>query len=177
MKIYNELGIETDWAWVQSVFGGLKIEPRPHPGEPGWVVTELREDTTVNSISVVAMPDTLVARWWPDDSLPGLPDVFQHIDKGVYGMTSPAGFISFAMGQGDAYDPSHQHGASSVWCEGNSELVSGLGWIAGTHYRHLDVVFEWAEGEQPDTRLADLAFQLRSAVAHLNRAVGIVEEL
>lgn len=183
MEIADAGGLPMNWQWVQDNFGDIRVAQRPRPDEPGFVVSHIWESIQDVSIVVCAPLCTRIARWWPDPDLPSLPEGFEHTDKGIWGTAYGAavGTVNFAMGRGDAYDPSHQVGASSVWCEGNSELVSGLGWIAGTHYRHLNVEFEWVEPAS-ELELEMLAFRaglegVKTKTALLELALERIERL
>jgi len=152
MRIYDKNGVERDAAWLQQQFGAVDVVP----GDGPWRCVELREQEGPATI-VVTVKDrngkgvnrALVARWWPDSKLPGLPsELASWHEQGVYGETNVNGDIGFGMGGGDYYWPP-SGGASEVWMDYDSDLVRGLGMIGGTNHRHLNVVFQDVGDEPP----------------------------
>ncbi len=53
------------------------------------------------------------------------------------------------MGAGNAYDPANGPGVTNIWVQDNSQEVRGLGWIAGTHYRTLSLVYQLTDPTAP----------------------------
>ena len=145
MKIYDKSGTERDQAWLQQEFGAVKVDE----GDGDWHVAELRESegpaaTVVTVLDADGKPvqGALVARWWPDPELPGLPsELASWRPNGVYSETEANGVIGFGMGDGDYYWPPNG-GASEVWIDYDGDRVAGLGMVGGTNHRHLDVVFQ-----------------------------------
>ena len=90
--------------------------------------------------------DQLPVCWsWPD--APQLPDS-GWLPRGVVGHTNSNGHVGFPMGGGAYYTPPSR-GPHQVWILGHNQsvLVDGLGMIAGTNHRHLDLTFKQAYTE------------------------------
>ena len=159
MKIYDKDGTERDWAWLQATFGqGVRVDARPDTEKAGYVVRELRAKEGPCTIVVnvrdkdnVVQGGIDVARWWDDGGLPALPaNLATWKTIGIFGPTNAGGDVGFGMGQGDGYDPHWEPEklpVSEVWATGNSERVHGLGWVWATNHLHLDVVFQYVEGD------------------------------
>jgi len=166
MKIYDFEGNERDAAWLQGRYGAVTV--RGFAGDSGFRVVELRE-CIGPAVYVVKVLDEFgqpidemeVARHWPDPTLPLLPPNPWY-DRGVYGPTNAEGDIGFGSGGGDYYDPTGQMhdrqgnplgtvGASSFFVLGwDSDCVDGIGTLGGTEHAHLDMVFRWVEGDEPE---------------------------
>lgn len=146
MRIIDKDGKVRDWAWLRQEFGTVEV----NEGDGPWRCVELREaDGAATTIVTVRDRDgnpiagALVARWWPEPSLPGLPmELAEWSEIGVFGETNENGDIGFGMGHGDYYYPPGE-GASAVWTMASSDKVQGLGMLGGTNHRHLNVVFQW----------------------------------
>lgn len=99
-----------------------------------------------------------VAFYWPDaDSDPdagpanGLPEGMVP-GRCVSGPTNVNGDVGFGLGGGAYYWPPGI-GPHAVWIRGpetNSDVVHGLGMIAGTNHDSLWPVYQWVEGEAPE---------------------------
>lgn len=147
MKIFDKNGNEKDIAWLQTEFGAVEVVRAPDG--PAWRVTELREADGYAAILVWGTPGLRVARWWPDPSLPALPDdLATWKGQGVWATVKPEGHCDFGMGGGDYYFPPGA-GASWYWVQGRSDCCQGWGMLGGTNHRHLDITFQWVEGEPP----------------------------
>jgi hypothetical protein len=147
MKIFDLHGNEKDAAWLQAEFGDVQVVPAPDG--PAWRVAELREADGYAAILVRGTPGLRVARWWPDPSLPALPqDLATWKAQGVWATVKPEGHCDFGMGSGDYYFPP-EAGASWYWVQGPSDCCQGWGMLGGTNHRHLDITFQWVEGEPP----------------------------
>ena len=187
-----------DMAWVADVFGPeVRVDARPNLAAAGYEVTELhaREGSgcqivvTVSDQDGVRLPMMLVARWWDtayhEESGQILPNDLRSWRKvGVHGRTNGQGDIGWGMGGGDAYDPAGEELAvSENWVEGNSGRVHGLGWLAGTTHKHLDVVFRGVEGggivpPPPDPGVGDALCKARAAAQEAWRQnMIVVDEL
>lgn len=179
MKIFRQSGVPDHPAWATWVFGDIRVGPRPDLNSPGFEVIELRESySDILQVTVLdedrgEIDNLAVACWWPAPFLPELPDIFQRTDRGVHTFTE-GGVVSFAMGRGDAYTPKEGQAATTVWCQGNSGLVSGIGWLAGSHYRHLDVVFQLTK---PSDAAGNVMVHLEAALDSLVAARDIVREV
>ena len=153
MKIFDKDGLERDADWLRQEFGAVEVQR----GDGDWHVAELREAEGAATIIVTVLDQgsepvegALVARWWPDPSLPELPiELTGWHAIGVYGETNANGDIGFGMGGGDYYYPPDA-GASDVWIDYDSDLVHGLGMVGSTNHRHLNVVFRYLPEPPPE---------------------------
>jgi hypothetical protein len=168
MKIYDRDGIERSASWLAANYG----EPIIHPAGPGlgWRIAEIREikDPEVriagiratNTLIVKALladgrpaPDLPVAWYWPDapedpGSAPanGLPAEIRP-GRAVHGPTNINGDVGFGMGRGAYYSPP-AIGPHATWIYGaNSDVILGLGMLAGTAHQHIDVTFQLSNEE------------------------------
>lgn len=174
MKIFDVLGNERDWAWLEAKYGPLVIHVA-NPG-PGWRLAEIREDADLpENVSVtwgiapMAAPtimvkllaadgrpavDMPVAWYWPDAprneaGMPsnGLPVGMVWGRADGPGITNLNGDVGFAMGRGGYYFPP-EIGPHATWVWGaNSDVVLGLGMKGATNHDHLNVVFQQWSGE------------------------------
>jgi len=179
ITVYDKYGTIQPWTWLEANFGNVLevIEPNAMPdfwcdslweiddlpqhaanwskvrmehhrtseGKPlapaTLIVTVLGEDgAPLNGIQVVF--------YWPD--APPLPGGGHH-EKGVVGTTNADGKVGFGMGPGAYYDPAKEQGPHQVWLygPGMSTRIEGLGMIAGTNHRHLDVYFQLSTEPPP----------------------------
>jgi len=158
MRIIDRNNQTRDWNWLVGIFGPIEIKPAPADA-PAWRVVELAESVgpatlIVKLLGAAGHPveGVLVARTWPDESLPFLPESLQVtgakpnpfgriLAKGVFGPTNTTGDIGFGMGRGDYYFlPSA--GASTIWCEGLSDQIVGLGMLGGTEHQCIRATFQ-----------------------------------
>lgn len=153
IAVYDAQGQVRDLDWLRGRYGPFQIKAE---SLPAWKIVALRERVNTHaSLVVQAAPGTRVAWYWPDAPedpecgpaggvLPGM-----RAGRAVSGTTSPAGDVGFAMGGGAYYDPSQgQIGPHAVWIYGAetaSDVVLGLGMVAGTNHDHVDVDFAWVE--------------------------------
>lgn len=146
--VYDENGVLQTWAWLQEAFGFVQVAKTTDPS--GVHVTELQAITGPSTLVVyVRSPSgepvtgVVVVRSWP--GAPQLSDPNMAacgIAQGVWGLTKEDGSVGFGMGYGDYYDPTTEVGASTVWLAYMpSDCISGLGMIALTNHRHLDVLY------------------------------------
>ncbi len=161
VKIFDSVGAERSWDWIAAEYGSVNVR-QAGPGA-GYRAVELREHVGQPNLDALVLDSdgrpqagVLVARRWPyrqeNAELPPLPQAAATwYERGVAGRTSEQGTIGFATGGGDFYDPTQQSGASTLWVEGNSDAVEGLGVLRKPGYPHLGVVFKWAsEGPGPE---------------------------
>jgi hypothetical protein len=140
---------------------------------PPWAERELHTDggqilapaailVHVQGAQGAPVPELGVAWYWPDADVDpdcgpvgGVPAgmIPQRCDLPV-GKTNGNGDIGLAMGRGAYYSPPGI-GPHAAWIYGamtNSDVVFGLGMIAGTNHRHLDLTYQWSDegpGECP----------------------------
>ena len=153
MNIIDETGKLRTEAWLNTNFGPVSIINPAHDAHQ-YIITELRARTGPATISVTVRDNTghplpnIATVWhWPD--APALPKGGWH-DAGVVGLTNHWGHVGHAMGKGAFYSPPTQ-GPHSIWILGNhtSQLIQGLGMIAGSQHRHLDITFQDRTGTPP----------------------------
>jgi hypothetical protein len=192
--VYDRYGHEQPWSWLESRFGPLVIHPKD-PG-PGWRCVALRENANLDQgIQAAAairvhvrdqtgdpVPGVLVAWYWPDapenpDAGPanGLPEGMTPGRADRPGTTNAAGDADFAMG-GGAYYASPSIGPHATWIYGadtNSDVVLGLGMLAGTDHHSLWVDMQWDPGDEPPPPETT---GLRQALTALEAAIAAVRE-
>lgn len=153
MQIIDEQGQPRTTKWLTSNFGPLSIQS-PTNDSHRYTITELRATLGPAAITVKVLdaagqplPDIPTVWHWPD--APTLPDAGWRYN-GVIGLTNEQGTIGHPMGGGAFYSPPTQ-GPHSLWIQGDtsSQLIQGLGMIAGTNHRHLDITFQDRTGSPP----------------------------
>lgn len=187
MRIYDKNGQEQTLTWLYHNFGPLEVlDPTD---TPSYIVTELRVNDDPDPGSnptpphLIARPRRILAPsstfclvldedgaplpgiqtvfWY--DTAPTLPGAGWH-EQGDVGLTKDDGYASFAMGGGAYYDPSSTKGPHDLWIYGpnTSQMISGLGMIAGTNHRHLDVTFQRQDPNMPPYEDPDLPAAVRA---------------
>jgi len=167
VKVYDKYGVPQSWAWLVQEFG--PVQHLQAPNGPAYRLVEIHEVDDIEGVegcrdkveaaatiiihlrdeNGAAVQGVDVARRWPDKGLPSLPEgLATWWQQGVFGATNENGDIGFGMGHGDYYDPPGERGASAAWPLGG-DCVDGLGMVGGTNHRHLDLVFEWDNGDDP----------------------------
>jgi hypothetical protein len=181
VKVFDINGQQQDWDWLVANYGDIQIqkpnadsyfkvtELREKYGDSAFVVKVLREDGTPKTGKTVLF-------YWPD--APDAPGS-GWLEQGVGGTTNENGDVGFGMGPGAYYTPP-AGGPHKSWLFGEnvSEMVEGIGMIAATDHHHIDVTFQWVEGEEPEpepedddlTRLADAAERIAAA---LEKVAGV----
>lgn len=146
MNIIDEQGAPRPEAWMIANFGPVTILSPPNLSHT-YELTELRARTGHASIIVKVLDNTghplphIPTVWhWPD--APDRPNAGWK-KAGVIATTNEQGVTGHAMGGGAYYSPPTQ-GPHAIWIEGEhtSQMISGLGMIAGTNHRHLDITFQ-----------------------------------
>jgi hypothetical protein len=127
-------------------------------------------------------PGVLVAWYWPDapgnpgaGPANGLPEGMKSGRADRPGTTNGAGDADFAMGGGAYYSPPNI-GPHATWIYGadvNSDVVLGLGMLAGTDHHSLWVDMQWDPGDDPSPPETT---GLRQALATLEAAIAAVRE-
>jgi len=169
MKVYDRYGEEQPWGWVEENYGPLVVSPL---NGPGWYVKELRENANlarngiraasvivVKCLGIIGLPvDQLQVAWyWPDVQFDpncgpanGVPAGMEP-GRAQHGPTNQNGDVGWAMGSGAYYSPPDK-GPHAVWIYGSqtqSQVVLGLGMLANTDHYHMDVVYQWMDGQPP----------------------------
>jgi hypothetical protein len=200
-KIYDQQGRERDWSWLTANFGDVHLQRAEIPQGITKVfrIVKLTDavGTGAQSVNVVnqqgkPLEGIRVVRHWPDaPPLPGWPSPTSvwHAE-GVFGPTNVNGDIGFGMGQGDFYTLPNV-GASSIWVadpSGPSDLISGLGMVTGSSYRHLNIQFQLQDSaptpspspepeppSPPSPSISDENWQ--TLFEKLDRIIALLEEL
>jgi hypothetical protein len=152
-RIFDQQGQEQDWDWLVAHFGAVDLKRAEATQGYAYRIVKL-QDAEGPAIQVVnvrsqdghPIEGVRVVRYWPDaPSLPvWAPPTSMWRSQGVYGETNANGDIGYGMGHSEYYDPPNA-GASAVWVagpSGPSDLISGLGMLANTNHRHLDIHFQ-----------------------------------
>lgn len=155
MRIVDMNGVERDWAWVQATYGPVAIEdPAVHPAVYFQVVQLVEIEgpmaATCTLLDDVGAPIAggRVVYSWPGG--PSLPDSGWD-RKGVVHVTNGFGVAEHSMGQGEGYAPPTKGPISwYVYGEGESQRISGLGWLAFTNHRHLQTTMRLVVEEPPE---------------------------
>ena len=154
MKVYDFDGVtEKSFAWLQDYFGDIRVNGTDNEdyrvstltarsGDSALVVKVLdKNGSPVSGIDV--------AFYWPD--APEDPNAGWY-GRCVVGKTDASGCVGFGMGGGAYYWVDlGQRGPHAVWIYGDSrsEMVDGLGMLAGTNHEHVNVEYTYGEGEEP----------------------------
>lgn len=203
LTIYDKYGRTRSLAWLRNEFGRVEIESPDRPEAPYYEIVELREnddapagapgDASARAVEAPAsiivtvlddagrpVPGIPVAWWWPD--APEAREIGWG-DYGVTGATGEEGRVGHPMGDDAYYDPCVAQGPHCVWIagEGRSQMIAGLGMIAGTNHRHIDVTFREAAprppGPQPAPDLGQLLLTAQQAQAMAMGATATLDDL
>jgi len=194
VRVYDYTGAEHDWEWLLAEFGPLDL--RLAEGGQVFRLVECREQYGPANINVnlddldgTPLADSdqsgiVVAWYWPDaPPLPDLPPATSVWEpNAVYGPTNSEGVIGFAMSE-DAYyywpdrDEAGPHGVWVLAPEHPSDGLFGLGMIAGTDHRHINLRFQLVtidepeppEPEPPDDDLAEVLERLERIEAQVDK--------
>ena len=184
IRVYDAQGNPQSWSWVLAEFGPLDLRlAEPYEGQVVRLV-EVREQFGDSALMVKLLhldgspvQGIEVAFYWPDapelDTIPLPTSVWEPM--AVHGPTNDNGDIGFGMGPGAYYywPDQVQAGPHGSWvlAPGHpSDGLFGLGMIAGTDHRHLNLTFQVIavddgddgdDGEDSD----ELAYLKRIAVA------------
>lgn len=137
-------------------------ETGDRPQRGGWPHAPTATICAVRDEKGQPLPGIDVVFWY--SSAPELPGAgwWEQGDVGTTKLEN--GCADFAMGGGAYYDPAHTKGPHDLWIygEGASQIISGLGMIAGTNHRHLDVVFQRVDPNMPPYDDPDLPRAVRA---------------
>ena len=195
IKVFDKYGNEQSWPWLVQWFGPVEIHQRDST-QPGWQVVaffevddlnkgeelcgneRLRIEATSTQITKFIDADANpvegvpLAWWWSDAHLePGAVDCDGIM--ALRGFSNANGDVGNGMGDGAYYWPDQgQIGPHHIWpCNQNGDKVVGIGMVALTNHKHLDVMYQWAEpGEPPpepppsDDKLEKVRELLRAAL-------------
>jgi len=151
MKVYDAKGNLKNWVWVLENYNVIWVEcPKT---APHWELAELHESIGPSSMTVRLVGDTIfavpVAFYWPDAPQPSDPSEPKPVK--VVQFTNAEGQTGFGMGPGAFYRPP-AIGPHAIWISEYprcaSDLVDGLGMIAGTNHAHLEPTFQFAKAEE-----------------------------
>ena len=166
ITVYDKYGTIQPWSWLEANFGNVLevVEPNAEPDFWCSALWEIDDLPRAESPGIPEAPATLIVTVLNEDDapVPGVQVVFSwpdapplpgggHHEKGVVGTTNADGKVGFGMGPGAYYWPKTEQGPHQVWLYGPgvSTRVEGLGMIAGTNHRHLDVTFQVCTLEPP----------------------------
>ncbi|MCL7455075.1 MAG: hypothetical protein M8467_18720 [Anaerolineae bacterium] len=165
IQVFDADGVERDLAWLQDKYGDFIIQPAAEGDGPVYRIAALREQVDIDAALKVHILDEEraplasipVAWYWPDapadpdcGPLGGvLPDMFEgRCEEAATGLD---GLTHFFMGNGAGYSPElGQIGPHAVWVYGatkRSDLILGLGMLAGTANDHFNVEYRLEGGE------------------------------
>lgn len=172
IKVYDVKGDERTLEWALSKYNPkLVIATKTRPR---WELVELREVIGPSSLTVRLVGERTrgipVAWWWEDawkeeHAIACLPEELKPNAKLIQ-RTSSSGDTGFGMGGGAYYHPDQgQSGPHAIWIseyEVNiiSDLVDGLGMIAGTNHAHLEPKFCFMPGEESSDECEELVIVL-----------------
>ena len=153
-------GNERTVEWLKQRYGNINI--RKASDGDGYRVVALYENFGAPVLQVMVTDEQKVetggvpvARHWPyrdaNPELDQLPEgLATWFSRGPWGETKEDGVVGFGTGAGDFYWPKDgQTGASTLWCNGLSDAVEGLGILQETGYPHMIPVFQWTTDEPP----------------------------
>jgi hypothetical protein len=204
IKVYDYQGNRRDMAYLKGKYGDFIIQPAAAGDGPSYEISTLREKVSTAATLVVRIVDEngaplegiRVAWYWPDapeDPNAGpLGGVLPQMrpNRCVTGSTNAAGDVGFGMGRGAYYFLDRgEIGPHATWVHGSttrSELILGLGMIAGTNHDHFDVEFTRLEngpgpgpgpepGECPKEEILAEMAEIESAVGEIRAAVSDIE--
>lgn len=181
VTIQDAQGDTQNVAWLRGQYGNIRIR-KAEDGE-GMRVVGLYEKVGPANLQAMVLDEAgklmqgwLVARRWPyREHNANLPVVAPTLDTwfshGVDGPTEENGVIGFATGGGDFYSPGEGvMGASTIWCEGLSDAVEGLGVLREPGYPSMDVVFQYKgeNGPPPPSGARELILSVKADLAVIN---------
>jgi len=197
--VFDSAGNPRDLAWLRAKYGPFVIhKPRPLPeGYTAleWQVTALREKLNAPAALVVQtrntqhdlQPSVKVAWYWPDaDADPeagplGAPYEGVTPGRAVHGFTNVNGDTGFAMGNGAYYWADRgERGPHATWIHGaetRSQLLLGLGMLAGTNHFHFDVEFSLVPvtGGEEGEEATEFLILLEEMLEQLTRIADALE--
>jgi hypothetical protein len=166
IQVFDAQGVERDLAWLQDKYGDFVIQPAADGDGPAYSIVALRERVDADEVLRVGVFDEAgapltsipVAWYWSDapaDASCGpLGGVLDGMVPGrcYQDVTRSDAVIGFMMGDGARYSPElGQIGPHAVWVYGattRSDVILGLGMLAGTANSHFDVEYH-REGGDP----------------------------
>lgn len=155
IRVFDTDGNERDLAWALNKYNPI-IACAPKRKDH-WELVELHESIGPSSLTVRLVGDIIygvpIAFYWPDaeeSSHPSEPKPVKNVQ-----ITDVNGQTGFGMGPGAYYKPSlGEHGPHAVWVSEYpniiSDMVDGLGMIAGTNHDHLEPTFEYVMGSEEE---------------------------
>jgi hypothetical protein len=195
ITVYDWEGNERNLTYLRSKYGQFLIKPAaPGPGS-FYQISTLRERIDAAATLVVRIVDedgvllesVQVAWYWPDappDNHAGpvggvLPQM--EPNRCVHGTTHAGGEVGFAMGSGAFYWPEEgQIGPHATWIYGaetRSELILGLGMLAGTSHHHFDVEFTLVEEDEPAEPPEVPVEEIRAELDRMEAAIQAIRRL
>ena len=184
LEIYDENGVPISWNQLIAKMGNVQLHPRPATDLPGWTVAviQIHADPAAASTPTPHAPNAIgvsvtqdgrpvigkrVAWYWPDAPIDPTAGWLGRADTADT-RTGDRGTVDLCMGRGAYYTPP-AGGPHAVWIHGadeNSDMIQGLGMLAGTNHTHLDISFTWADPTTPDDLLT-VARDIRAIAAKI----------
>jgi hypothetical protein len=145
LRIYDRFGTEQDWDWVIANYGAVELLRQPGSA----CVTELHEmEGPATLVADVGRPDVQVVLYYSTGPLLSPEHWHCGLDRGDIAVSKENGRAEFGLGGGSFYFPPIG-GPHWIWVLGGPEhgdCLGGIGTLGGTQYRHLDSVWQVAEG-------------------------------
>lgn len=165
VDVYDFDGNLKDWNWLKQNFGDVKIRPieemwQPQQGDRVYKVKYFRAKRGYTSCLInvrdrqgkPVVGETVIFGWSSAEEHGYSNKGWNWTDNGVSGDTNSTGDVGPGMGTGAYYAPPD---GGPHWCwvwDHPSEMVTGLGMIAGTFHDHVDVGYQeelYDNGEPP----------------------------
>ncbi len=196
LEIYDENGMPITFDQLVAKMGDVQVHPRPAADLPGWALSCIQihadhadplQGTAAASTPTPHAPNAIgvsvardgrpvigkrVAWYWPDAPIDPAAGWLGRADTADT-RTGDRGTVDLCMGRGAYYSPPGG-GPHAVWIHGldeNSEMIAGLGMLAGTNHTHIDVSFAWTDPTTPDDLLA-IARDIRETCRQILVALG-----
>jgi len=168
-KVFDLEGNERDMEWAASRYGVEVVRTATDPNQAAYRLVALRaKEGPAALVTQVLDEDGRpiegqdVALYWPDAPDPPEPPTeitsYDWYPQFVHGLTNLNGDVGPGMGAG-GYFGVGEGGPYAVWVRSKtfpSDLVQGLGMIAGTNHEHLDQVFQRMIGGEEFERQFEL---------------------
>lgn len=198
IEVIDLNGIKRDINWAKAKYG-VEIVPAEEfasiaEGRPVYRVVKLWEQEGINALITKVLDENGlpqsgvgVALYWPDAPDGGDPPttLLAHDckTKFIHGPTNMSGDVGPGMGRG-AFHGYGEGGPHAVWVRDPnvpSDLADKWGMLAGTHYLHLQIVYQKVVGSapptpQPPTPNAGYIQELKDAGAKITQIATILEE-
>ncbi len=195
ITVYDAEGDKRDLAYLKSKYGDFIIKAAA--GGEGYVfkISTLREKVSTAASIVVRVIDAdgaplegiRVAFYWPDADvdpnagpLGGVLSQMQP-NRCMSGPTNPNGDVGFGMGPGAYYWVNQDEiGPHAVWIHGattRSDVILGLGMLAGTNHDHFEVEYTRLEKEDGEELEKPAREEILAKLAEIEASAGEIQTL